>query len=29
MLASYSFAANAGVLKAQDQMTKALLDTTV
>jgi flagellar basal-body rod protein FlgC len=29
MMASYSFAANAGVLKAQDQMTKTLLDTRV
>jgi flagellar basal-body rod protein FlgC len=28
MIASYSFTANAGVLKAQDQMTKTLLDTT-
>ena len=29
MMASYSFAANAGVLKAEDQMTKTLLDTRV
>ena len=29
MMASYSFTANAGVLKAQDQMTKTLLDTRV
>jgi flagellar basal-body rod protein FlgC len=28
MVASYSFTANAGVLKAEDQMTKTLLDTT-
>jgi flagellar basal-body rod protein FlgC len=28
MIASYSFTANAGVLKAEDQMTKTLLDTT-
>jgi flagellar basal-body rod protein FlgC len=29
MMASYSFTANAGVLKAEDQMTKTLLDTRV
>jgi flagellar basal-body rod protein FlgC len=28
MIASYSFTANAGVLKAEDHMTKTLLDTT-
>jgi|HubBroStandDraft_3_1064219.scaffolds.fasta_scaffold79989_2 flagellar basal-body rod protein FlgC len=28
MIASYSFTANAGVLKAEDLMTKTLLDTT-
>jgi flagellar basal-body rod protein FlgC len=28
VIASYSFTANAGVLKAEDHMTKALLDTT-
>jgi len=28
MIASYSFTASAGILKAQDQMTKTLLDTT-
>ena len=28
MIASYSFTANAGILKAADQMTRTLLDTT-